>query len=156
VEHLIHMEQQLDDKDWKILTLLQEHAEYTNRQIAKKLCLPITTVYNRIKRMRQEDVIEKFTIKINHNKTGRNFAAYVLIIVNLELLKAKKKTQSDLIADIRKFYFVERVDIVSGMTDLIVLVRVSDVNEFDSILRSKLQLIEGVERTQSMIIIHSE
>ncbi len=156
MEHLIQMEQLLDDKDWKILNILQEHGEYTNRQIAKKLCLPITTVYNRIKKMHKDGVIENFTIKINHDKTGKNFAAYVLINVNLELLKQRKKTQSDLIAEIRKFYFVERVDIVSGITDLIVLVRVSDVNEFDTVLRNKLQLVDGVERTQSMIIIHSE
>ncbi len=156
MEHLIHMKPQLDDKDWKILNILQEHGEYTNRQIAKKLCLPITTVYNRIKKMRQDSVIERFTININHNKTGKIFAAYVLIMVNLELLKEKKKTQSDLIAEIRKFYFVERVDIVSGITDLIVLVRVNDVHEFDNVLRSYLQLVEGVKRTQSMIIIHSE
>lgn len=44
---------ELDDKDGKILEVLQEHAEYTTRQIAKKTLLPATTIHNRIRKLRQ-------------------------------------------------------------------------------------------------------
>jgi len=38
---------------------------------------------------------------------------------------------------------------------MIVVMRVEDVTEFDHCLLTKLQLIEGIDRTQSLIVIHS-
>lgn len=145
----------LDEKDQKIIEILQKHGEYTTRQIAKKTVLPITTVHNRIKKLRTEGYIKKYTVELDWSKLQRNFLAYVLISANLEILKQKKKTQYDLMNEIKKFYFIERVDVVTGGTDLVAIVRVKDVEEFDKCLLTKLQIIEGIERTQSMIVIHS-
>ena len=146
----------LDDKDKKILELLGVHAEYTTRQIAKKILLPVTTVHNRVKKLRKEGIIKGYTINVDYDKLDKNFVAYVLISVDLKSLKQRHKTQYDLIDDIRKFYFVERVDIVSGGTDLVVIMRVKDVSEFDHCLLTKLQQVEGIDKTQSLIVIHSK
>jgi len=78
------------------------------------------------------------------------------VSANLSLLKQKKKTQYDLAKELKKFYFVERADIVSGGADLIVIIRVKDVEEFDKVLLGKLQLVEGIDKTQSLIVIHEE
>ncbi len=144
----------MDDKDLKIIEVLKAHGEYTTRQIAKKILLPPTTIHNRIKKLREEGIIKKFTIELDNSKIGKSFVAYIMVSANLALLKQKHKTQYDLAQEINKFHFVERVDIVSGGTDLIVVIRVRDVEEFDKILLGKLQLVEGIEKTQSLIVIH--
>lgn len=144
----------MDDKDWKIIEILKAHGDYTTRQITKKTLLPPTTIHNRIRKLRKEGIIKKFTIELEYSKIGKNFVVYILVSVNLPLLKQKKKTQYDLAKELRKFYFVERVDIVSGGADLVVIIRVKDVAEFDKVLLEKLQLIEGIDRTQSLIVIH--
>ncbi len=146
----------IDEKDRKILELLQEHGDYTTRQIAKKTLLPITTIHHRIKKLKAEKVIRKFTVELDPIKTEKSFVAYILISANLEQLKLKKKTQYDLAREIKRLAFIERVDIVSGGTDLIAIVRVKDVAEFDRVLLGKLQPIEGIEKTQSFIVIHGE
>jgi DNA-binding Lrp family transcriptional regulator len=146
----------IDDKDQKIIGVLKDHAEYTTRQIAKKTLLPITTVHNRIQKLRKNGVIKKYTIKLDSEALGKSFVAYILVSANLELLKKKNKTQYDLVNDIKKFYFVERADIVTGGTDLVVIIRVKDVQEFDNCLLNKLQLVEGIDKTQSLIVIHSK
>ena len=46
----------LDDKDLKILEILRDHGDYTTRQIAKKTLLPVTTIHNRIKKLRREKI----------------------------------------------------------------------------------------------------
>ena len=145
---------ELDETDWKVLEVLQEHAEYSTTQISKKTGLPRTTIHNRIKKLKKEGIIKKFTVKLDSSKVGKGFVAYVLISANLPTLKQKKKTQYDLAEEIRKFWFVERVDIVSGGTDLVAIIRVKDVEEFDKILLGKLQLVEGIDKTQSLIVIH--
>jgi DNA-binding Lrp family transcriptional regulator len=148
------MTQEMDDKDWKILEVLKEHGDYTVRQIAKKTLLPATTIHNRIRKLKKDGVITKFTVELNPAKTERGFAAYVLFSVNLSLLKEKKKTQYDLLKQIKMLPFVERVDIVSGGTDLVAFLRVKDVQEFDQVLLTKIQLLEGIDKTQSLIVIH--
>ncbi len=144
----------IDEKDQKILEVLQEHADYTTRQIAKKTLLPITTVHHRIQKLKQEKIIQKYTVELDPQTVGKSFVAYVLISANLALLKLKKKTQYDLAKELRIFPFVERVDIVSGGTDLVAIIAVRDVAEFDKVLLEKIQLLEGIEKTQSMIVIH--
>ncbi|MBI5002117.1 Lrp/AsnC family transcriptional regulator [Candidatus Woesearchaeota archaeon] len=149
------MTYELDNIDKRIIEVLQEHGEYTTRKIAKKLLLPTTTVYNRVKRLKKEQIIKNFTINLDHKKIGRNFVVYVLISVNLPLLKQKKKSQYDLMNEMKRFSFVEHVDIVSGTVDMICIIRVHDVEEFDEVITQKIQMLEGVNRTQSLIAIHS-
>ena len=144
----------LDDKDWKILEVLKEHSDYTTRQIAKETLLPPTTIHNRIRKLRKEGIIKRFTVELDHTKIGQGFVVYVLISANLELLKEKKKTQYDLAKELKKFSFIERADIVSGGTDLVAVVRVKDVDEYDKVLLGKIQLVEGIKSTQSLIVIH--
>ncbi len=144
----------LDEKDRKILAVLQEHGDYTTRQIAKKTLLPITTIHHRIQKLKREKIIRGYTIAVDPHAVGKSFAAYVLISVNLEFLKQKRKTQYDLAHEISAFPFIEHVDIVSGGTDIVALIRVADVHEFDAVLLRKLQQVEGIEKTQSLIVIH--
>jgi Lrp/AsnC family transcriptional regulator for asnA, asnC and gidA len=144
----------VDEKDQKIIELVKEHGDYTTRQIAKKTLLPITTVHHRLKKLKEEGIIKNYTVNLDYSKLEKNFVVYVLISANLELLKQKKKTQHDLAREIKSFYFVERVDIVSGGTDLVAIIRVKDVDEFDKVLLGRLQLVEGIEKTQSLIVIH--
>jgi len=145
-----------DEKDLKIIEVLQQHGDYTTRQIAKKVLLPITTVHNRIKKLKKEKIIKKFTIELDYKIINRSFLVYLLISVSLPILKQNKKSQYDIAKEIRKFYFVDKVDIVSGGTDLIATIRVKDVEEYDKVLLKKLQQVEGIEKTQSLIVIHEE
>jgi DNA-binding Lrp family transcriptional regulator len=150
------MEKKIDEKDMKVLEILKEHGDYTTRQIAKKTLMPITTVHNRIKKLKKEKVIKKFTVELDYAKVDKGFSVYILISVSLPLLKQRKKTQYDVAKELRVFDFVEKVDIVSGGTDIVAFIRVKDVAEFDKILLTKIQLIDGVENTRSMIVIHSD
>ena len=145
---------ELDEKDRKVIEVLKEHSDYATRQIAKKTLLPITTVHHRIKKLKEEGIIKRFTVELDHVKYGDGLLVYVLISISLPLLKEKKKTQHTVAEEIKRFSFVERVDIVSGGTDLVAMIRVTDVAEFDRVLLGKLQLVEGIEKTQSLIVIH--
>ena len=144
---------ELDEKDKKIIEVLKNHSDYTTRQIAKKTLLPITTIHNRIKKLKKEKIIKKFTIELDNSKVDKGLLVYILISVSLPLLKQKKKSQHDISKELKKFYFVEKVDVVSGGTDLIATVRVKDVNEYDKVLLNKLQSVECIEKTQSLIVI---
>jgi len=144
----------IDDKDKAILELLREHGDYTTRQIARKTLLPPTTINNRIRKLKQDGVIRKFTVALDPVAMEQDFKVYVLISADLLTLKEKKKTQYDMVSELRKLPAVESADIVSGGTDIVVTVKVKDRQEYDRLLLGRIQLIDGVERTQSLIVIH--
>ncbi|MBN2101977.1 MAG: Lrp/AsnC family transcriptional regulator [Candidatus Aenigmarchaeota archaeon] len=150
------MEYRIDEKDRKILEVLKEHGEFTTRQISKKTLLPPTTIHNRIKSLRKEGVIRKYTIDIDSKKTGRGFSAYILISANLRVLKEKHMSQYDVVKELNRIPNVEKVHIVSGGTDIIAFVRAKDVEEYDRILLERIQLIEGIDNTQSLIVLHGD
>ncbi|MGV8163057.1 MAG: Lrp/AsnC family transcriptional regulator [Candidatus Nanoarchaeia archaeon] len=146
----------LDDKDKKILEILKKEANCTTRKIAKQTLLPITTIHNRIKKLNEEKIIKKYTIEVDQDKVGKSLLIYLMISANLQVLKSKNRTQYDIAKELRKLEFVERADIVSGGTDIVAMVRVKDVQEYDKVLLGKIQSIEGIEKTQSLIVIHAQ
>jgi len=148
------MEGKIDEKDLLILDVLKRHGDYTVRQIAKKTLLAPTTIHSRLKKLRESGVIRHYTVDIDERKLGRKLGAYILISADLKMLKERHKSQYTLADEIRKLPGVEVVDIVAGVTDLIAKIRVTDIEEMDKLLLSRLQLLEGVSKTQTMIIMH--
>jgi Lrp/AsnC family transcriptional regulator, leucine-responsive regulatory protein len=144
----------LDEKDKQIIEVLKENSSLTTRQIAKKTRIPITTIHHRIKKLKEEDVIKKFTIELNQKKLNKNFSAIILVNCDYKALRELKKDQHMLSKEISLLSEVEKVDIVTGGTDMVVRVRLTDVDDFDNFLLKKFQRINGVEKTQSLIVIH--
>lgn len=144
----------IDDKDRKILDILKDHGDFTTRQIAKKTLLPPTTINNRVRRMKKEGIIRRFTIEPDYDSVGKGQLVYVLVSANLLELKKQKRSQYDIVRELKKYDFVERADVVSGGTDIVLMVRVKDVKEYDSVLLSKIQMVEGIDKTTSLMVIH--
>ena len=145
----------MDEKDYKIIEVLKDNADFPTRKIAKKTLLPITTVHNRIRKLKQEKVIKKFTVDLDHKKMGRGLLVYVLIDVDIPWLNQNKVNQFDLVKKIRSFYFVDEVHVVTGGTDMVAAIRVKNVEEFNKVLLSKLQRIPGIQETTSLVVIDS-
>jgi len=150
------MAYEIDSKDRLILDILEKKGDATTRYIAKQTFLPITTIHNRIKKLKAEKIIRNFSINIDQKKVDKGLLVYILISVNLRELKSLKKTQYDLAKSFQKFPFTEKIDVVSGGTDLVLTIRVRDVDEFDKVLLGKIQMVKGVENTQSLIVIHGK
>ncbi|MBS3114319.1 Lrp/AsnC family transcriptional regulator [Candidatus Woesearchaeota archaeon] len=144
----------MDEKDEKILRLLKENSKSTTQQIAKKTLIPITTVHNRIKKLEKEGIIKKYTVEVDNKKLGKNIAAYIHIVVDYRLLKEIKMSQHELARKLRQYDFVEEAAMVTGGTDIIIKVRVRDINELDDFVTKKLRNIDGIEKTQTMIILN--
>lgn len=146
----------LDEKDLKILQLLKEDSSLSTRQIAKKTLIPITTIHNRIKKLKKNNYIKNYTVKLDYKKLGLGFLAIILVNCDYKSLRETKKDQHQLVKEISKMHEVENVDIVTGGTDLVVKVRVKDVQEYDNFLLKKFQKINGIDKTQSLIVIHEK
>lgn len=145
----------LDEKDFRILDVLKINSKLTTQQIAKKLNIPITTVHNRIKKMQKCGAIKGYTVLLDHVQLGKPILAYVLVTAYHMLPTGKKLFQEDIAAAIKKLPGVEEIDIMAGGSDLLIKVRVSDIGELNDFLIHKLRRIDGVDKTQTMIVLSS-
>ena len=73
------MDSSLDDKDILILKTLQENADLTNRQLAAKVHLSPTPVYERVRRLREEGYIKRISAILDVEKLNCSFVAFCYI-----------------------------------------------------------------------------
>lgn len=145
---------ELDKKDLKIIEILKENSNQTTSQISKKFNIPITTVHNRIKKLEKLGVIKNYTVVLDYKKLDKGILSYILVSVMYTLPNGKKVAQEDIAREIKKIG-AEEVSIVTGGTDLIIKVRVKDVDELNDFVIKKLRSIDGVDKTQTLIVLNS-
>ena len=145
----------LDVKDAKILRVLEQDAKLTNEEISRKTGMPTTTVHNRIKRLEKSGIIRGYVALVDKKKLGREISAYILITVDYKLLKQRGLSQHDLARTLRKYDFVEDVNMVTGQSDLILKISVDNVGKLDDFITKDLRNIDGVERTQTLMVLSS-
>ena len=65
----------MDNIDTAILDCLKENGRVTASEISKKVKLSIPAVAERIRKLEQNSIIQKYTIKLDRRQTGYNFTA---------------------------------------------------------------------------------
>lgn len=135
----------LDERDNAILDVLRENSSLSIGKIARKTGIPIATVHHRIKKLRAEGIIKKYTVILDQTKLGRKMIAHVLI---------KAAPKSDHIRLLEKLMKEERVEdgsAITGEFDLIIKVRVADMDELDQFVLKFLRTFDEISQTESMI-----
>ena len=141
----------LDEKDTQILTVLENNAKLTTSQISKLTRIPITTIHNRIKKLEKERIIKNYTLNLDYEKLNKPLKAYIL--VSVIPLSHKKISQEDIGKKIKSFEDVNSVDIVTGATDILVQVRATNMKELNKFITNRLRNIEGIDKTQTMMVL---
>ena len=144
----------LDKKDMKVLEVLKRNAKLSTQQISRKTGIPITTVHHRIKKMEKDEVIRGYTAVVDSKKLGKKISAYIMIKVGYAMLRESKISQHELARKLKSHPFVEEASMLTGETDILLKVRVRDVEEMDEFITKYLRNIVGVEETHTWVILH--
>jgi len=75
----------MDSVDMKLLGLLQEDSRMSYTDLAKSVGISETAIRRRVKKLIDEKVIEKFTVKLNPDKIGKPIMAFVGVDVGGEI-----------------------------------------------------------------------
>lgn len=142
----------MDHKDIEILACLRENSALSSRQVSNATKIPLTTVHNRIARLRKNGVIKRFTIETDPAKMGMGICAYILITA-LSNFDGRKVSQQKICKSLLAFEGIETADIITGNYDIIVKARFRDIPHLNRALLTKIREIPGVDKTISMIAI---
>lgn len=71
----------MDLKDKKILALLQKNARISNAEIAREIDLAPSVTLERIRKLKEQGVIQGYEAKLNPNALGLDMLAFILVKV---------------------------------------------------------------------------
>ncbi len=136
---------QIDALDRSLLDLLRDNARLPTAALARQLGVSRTTIQSRIERLEQGGAILGYTIRPGREAGGEPLRAHVLIA-----LAAKRAASVD--SALRRMPAVRALHAVSGTFDLVAEVETGSVEEADRLI-DRIGALEGVERTNSMLIL---
>ncbi len=139
------MDEKLDDKDFAIIDELKKNSRLSEQKLARKTGIPMTTVHNRIKKLRRSGLIKGFGIRLDYKKLGKPLTAFVLVKA---LPGADHK---ELIVKISKMPNVTEVSMLTGEFDALTKVRVASMEELNSVVVQTLRKLKIVGETRTMM-----
>jgi Lrp/AsnC family transcriptional regulator, leucine-responsive regulatory protein len=146
------MSVKLDLKDLAILQIIQENSKLTANQIGKKINVPITTVFAKIKRMEEAGIIKEYRAVLNANKINAATAAFILASVSYH---DNSITQRQVALEIAKFPEVQEVHIITGDWDMLIKLRAENVDAIGKFVVDKLRSIKGLEKTLTCMVFET-
>lgn len=133
------------EKDRALLALLGEDARMPVATLAKRLGVSRTTAQARLERLERGGVIAGYGVRLSERYAAGLVRAHVLVTLAPRALR-------EVVAAIGRVEAVTELHSVSGAFDLIAMVAAPTIAELDARI-DEIGAIEGVERTQSSIIL---
>ena len=139
----------LDASDIRILQLLQENAQFTIKEISQKINLSMTPTHDRIKRLEQEGVIDKYVTILNKKMLGNP----MLVYCNITLDKQQKNHFEEFEEAIKQFPEVIECSVISGSFDYLLKVIVKDMSAYNEFYQKKLSDLQSVAHISSSFVM---
>ena len=131
---------ELDKTDKKLLYFLQEDSKQTTKELANKLDLSVTAVYERIKKLEKQGVISKYVAIINRQKVERDF----IVLCHVKLTQHKKEYVLQFEKEIMTLPEVTECFHVSGDYDYILKICVKNMEEYRNFMVTKLTTLQHI------------
>ncbi|PKG52272.1 MULTISPECIES: Lrp/AsnC family transcriptional regulator [Olleya] len=138
-----------DAIDRKLLQLLQNDSKQTNKELSNKLNLSVTAVFERIKKLENNGVINKYVALVKKEKVEKSFVAYCHIKLSQHIQEYVVQFEKE----VTNLTEVLECHHISGDYDYILKVMVKDMEAFREFMVEKLTNINHIGSTHSMFVI---
>lgn len=137
----------MDEIDKGILNALKDNGRATASQIGKQVNLSVPAVAERIRKIEQSGLIEKYSVKINPQKTEYLLLAFIL--VNIDATQNVQSFREKIV----QAPCVLECHHIAGPNDYLLKVRVRNTGELEVFLTDCLKKIEGVVASNTLICL---
>ena len=133
----------MDELDHKIIALLQMDGRASNAKIAREVGVSEGTVRRRLRRLTKDDVVHIVAVP-NLEKLGYATTA----LVGLQTGPGMSDTVAESLASLPESHYVA---VTTGSYDVFVWAGLESAESLGYFLRSKVGVIEGVQRTETFV-----
>ncbi|NBW27058.1 MAG: Lrp/AsnC family transcriptional regulator [Flavobacteriaceae bacterium] len=139
----------MDSIDKKLLFLLQKDSKKTTKELSVKLNLSVTAVYERIKKLEREGIIQNYVALINRSKVNKGF----VVFCHIKLIQHTREFLTKFESQVVKLSEILECHHVSGDYDYILKIAVRDMDEYREFLVTKLTTLDHIGSTHSSFMI---
>ncbi|MFX0023026.1 MAG: Lrp/AsnC family transcriptional regulator [Candidatus Hermodarchaeota archaeon] len=134
----------MDIIDQKILELLEENSRMSFNEISEKINKTEATVRRRVKKLKDEGIIQKFTIDYDI-ETGQKIHATIKIEPDF---KEIKRILNELIS----IEEISKIWRLSGDCGLLLKVDLASIDKFNPLIEEKISQIKGIKIVETCFI----
>lgn len=139
----------LDAADRAILRLLQEDAFLTTKEIAARLNLTTTPVFERVKRLEREGYIRRYAALLDRRKIGLS----MLVLCEVSLKEHNRDFLLRFEESVVGLPEVMECHHITGEYDYLLKVTVRDMDDYQRFIKEKLAALENIGRVQSHFVM---
>jgi DNA-binding Lrp family transcriptional regulator len=136
----------MDNLDFSIISALNKDARKSFRNIAKELKVSLSTVSNRIKRLEDNGIIERYIPIVNREKIGYELTAVINIkLTHGKLIEVQEKISKD--------KHVSSVYDITGDWDSLIIAHFKDRRDLNNFIKRILSM-DFVERSNTQMVLN--
>ncbi len=131
-----------------LLSELQRDATQAYAALGKAVGLSAGAAHERVRKLRDQDVIRRTTVDVDPAAVGRGVAAFVLVEANAWMGDSSVREALEVLPE------VVEAHVIAGPATLLVKVRTATTEDLQASLR-RLFAIDGVTGTQTIVVLES-
>lgn len=140
---------QPDETDLKILKALQEDGRLTTKELAAKVNLSATPVYERVRKLEKEGFIKKYVAILDYEKLHRGFGVFC----NIKLKQINSTIANDFVNFVAQIPEVTECYNISGEYDYLLKIQAPDMKYYQSFLINTLGKFDHITGIHSVFVM---
>lgn len=136
---------EIDNVDLNILEQLLQDANKPYTEVAKKVHVSGGTVHVRMNKLEEAGVVKGATLIIDHSRIGLDLTAFLGIYLT------KSSLYDEVFTALKKIPEISTIHYTTGNYNMFVRIHCRNTNHLKNLLHDKIQLIEGIVRTETII-----
>ena len=139
----------IDAIDLAILNQLQNNSNINIKELASKINLTPTPVYERIKRLERDGYIMKYVALLDKQKLKKGMTVFC----NVRLKEHAKNVGANFVKDIVALPEIIECYNIAGDYDFMLKILVADMASYQDFVMHKLSTIENIGNTNSIFVM---
>lgn len=141
------IQQSLDDRDRRILALVQRDARLSQAEIARRVGLSAAAVNERLRKLESAGFLRRWVALVDPKAVGASVAAFVEVFIE------HPRHEPAFIEQVLALDEVQECHHITGEFSLLLKVRVRDMEALQRLLIHKINSLEGVRQTRTVIVL---
>ncbi len=137
----------IDDTDIQILEILQTNSRTPNAEIARRVGIAASAIFERIRKLEEKGVIGGYSTVVDPRAVGMSLTAFIFVRTDEPVGKAEAPDAMAAIPEVQELHHI------AGEDCYLLKVRVRDTQSLGRLLRESLGAIPAVKSTRTTIVL---